>query len=745
MRRILLVISLVTCVALLNAQNIIYVSPGGMGTGAIDSPIDLQGALDLANNNGMADELRLVEGNYNGAPYTYFLNTSDKMDILLSGSWNANYTSQSEVPNNTRLHGGDTERVLYINGLTANADMTFGLEYLFIEHGYATDANGGGILVACGSNVATDSKIMLEMDYVMVFNCRSGDTGSGGGLFTDGGFDLYECDFGFNSAASNGGAIFSTYRDKTQNMDRHITETTFNSNENFGNQGSSIWNNAPGLYITDSHFYGYVDGQTLGNGSAVYTSTGGTLYIDRTRFLDLRINYWGSAVQAWDASVDITNSLFVNNKAGIINGYGTIAYYHNSGAGDQLLTISNCTFIENEGQSNNYSAVHFRGNGDDKVSIFNSVFWDNGPTPIYKESGLSEMRYCTSEFGPINFENTSFIYDFNPGLNNSYYPTATSPTIDVGLEFYAANTLGDIDGNIRVLGDEIDLGCVEYSFAPSMIEVSPAVIQENNDPNSQVGEILVTDEPQDSHTLSLTDGNGTNDADNDLFYIQNDELWFTPVADYETKSSYNVYLRALDFSGKVLDEAIVINVTDVNEAPEVVGTMDDQVGVVGTPLDFSIGNDVIIDPDFGDMIMWSATLANDDPLPAWLSFSPGQRRFTGTPTTEEVLMIKATMTDAVSQSASVTFNLTIGATGIWDNYDGVVRVYPNPASDRLYVELLELNAMSYRIHDLNGRLLSNGTLSGNTSSIDVSRLDSGVYLLTIESGSEAYIQIWEKH
>ncbi|NNL93236.1 MAG: DUF4331 family protein [Saprospiraceae bacterium] len=62
-------------------------------------------------------------------------------------------------------------------------------------------------------------------------------------------------------------------------------------------------------------------------------------------------------------------------------------------------------------------------------------------------------------------------------------------------------------------------------------------------------------------------------------------------------------------------------------------------------------------------------------------------------------------------------------------------VYPNPASDRLYVELDELfeanEALNMTLTDVSGRLIMQNRLRKSLSSIDVSTLETGVYLLTI--------------
>lgn len=67
-----------------------------------------------------------------------------------------------------------------------------------------------------------------------------------------------------------------------------------------------------------------------------------------------------------------------------------------------------------------------------------------------------------------------------------------------------------------------------------------------------------------------------------------------------------------------------------------------------------------------------------------------------------------------------------------------IKIYPNPVKDNLVVELgmNESNEFSYRIVDISGKALSNGVLNTeNKNEIDVSNLQSGIYILMIENQS----------
>ena len=58
-----------------------------------------------------------------------------------------------------------------------------------------------------------------------------------------------------------------------------------------------------------------------------------------------------------------------------------------------------------------------------------------------------------------------------------------------------------------------------------------------------------------------------------------------------------------------------------------------------------------------------------------------------------------------------------------------MRIYPNPATERLFVAGDNNGPVFYEMLDLNGRIVKKGTAESNNFSIDVSTLDNGVFIL----------------
>lgn len=67
-------------------------------------------------------------------------------------------------------------------------------------------------------------------------------------------------------------------------------------------------------------------------------------------------------------------------------------------------------------------------------------------------------------------------------------------------------------------------------------------------------------------------------------------------------------------------------------------------------------------------------------------------------------------------------------------------IYPNPSSDKLYIENQEFNPMEYKvsIYNLNGECRIRQILSENLSTINLDVLSAGIYTILIESSKQSY-------
>ncbi len=73
-------------------------------------------------------------------------------------------------------------------------------------------------------------------------------------------------------------------------------------------------------------------------------------------------------------------------------------------------------------------------------------------------------------------------------------------------------------------------------------------------------------------------------------------------------------------------------------------------------------------------------------------------------------------------------------------------IFPNPAGDALHIRLGEMTAAtaSFRIFNAIGQLVSNGQFQGQSTSVDLSRLGSGIYLIELRAGGARSVQRFVK-
>ncbi len=98
-----------------------------------------------------------------------------------------------------------------------------------------------------------------------------------------------------------------------------------------------------------------------------------------------------------------------------------------------------------------------------------------------------------------------------------------------------------------------------------------------------------------------------------------------------------------------------------NQAPITVTSITHQTAWEDASFSFTIPATTFIDPDTGDVLTLSASLANGDPLPSWLSFDAATERFSGIPSQTEVgaIDVRVTATDPGGLSAQDTFSLAV--------------------------------------------------------------------------------------
>lgn len=98
----------------------------------------------------------------------------------------------------------------------------------------------------------------------------------------------------------------------------------------------------------------------------------------------------------------------------------------------------------------------------------------------------------------------------------------------------------------------------------------------------------------------------------------------------------------------------------VNAAPVLQNALVNQTGNEGTALSYTFALNTFNDPEAAP-ITYTASLDGGAPLPAWITFNPATRAFTGTrPAIDvtETITVRVTAADIYGRTASGTFTIT---------------------------------------------------------------------------------------
>ncbi len=140
---------------------------------------------------------------------------------------------------------------------------------------------------------------------------------------------------------------------------------------------------------------------------------------------------------------------------------------------------------------------------------------------------------------------------------------------------------------------------------------------------------------------------------------------FSGMPDDAQVGTFNLAVTATDRGDLSATSLFALTVQNVNEAPVVANLVVDQTATQGTLFNFVVPANTFADIDPGDTLAYSARLANGNPLPAWLTFNPTTRTFTGTPQAGDVgaIDVRVSATDTGALSGNDVFTVTIAPSG----------------------------------------------------------------------------------
>ena len=113
--------------------------------------------------------------------------------------------------------------------------------------------------------------------------------------------------------------------------------------------------------------------------------------------------------------------------------------------------------------------------------------------------------------------------------------------------------------------------------------------------------------------------------------------------------------------GTVLSDTQIESMARLNHPPQLVHPIADQIAHGQVESIFLVSGNTFSDSDPGDVLTYSATLANGNPLPVWLTFDPIAVSFTANAdiNVSGVVTVRLSATDSARAQAADFFNITV--------------------------------------------------------------------------------------
>ncbi|QLQ03576.1 MAG: putative Ig domain-containing protein [Thiobacillus sp.] len=141
----------------------------------------------------------------------------------------------------------------------------------------------------------------------------------------------------------------------------------------------------------------------------------------------------------------------------------------------------------------------------------------------------------------------------------------------------------------------------------------------------------------------------------------------------DAAGTYSVVVTAKDMGDLAVSDVFDITVDGVvvvNHAPELSHALPDQAATEGAAFSYTVAADAFSDPDAGDSLTYTATLADGSALPAWLGFDAATRTFSGTPSGSGTVSVRVTAKDMGELAASDVFELVVASAEIYTTLNG---------------------------------------------------------------------------
>ncbi|MBL1203429.1 MAG: hypothetical protein FWK04_31260 [Nostoc sp. GBBB01] len=405
--------------------------------------------------------------------------------------------------------------------------------------------------------------------------------------------------------------------------------------------------------------------------------------------------------------IDPTNSAFNSSRKPLVGEFifnGETVYvignHFNSKGGDQPLYGPNqpptltsevqrrqqATLVKNFVES----ILAINPNANVVVAGDLNDFEFSNPVSILESAGLTSLieTLPQNERYTYNFEGNAQTLDHILVSNNLLGKLDAYDVVHINSEFTEQDS--DHDPSVARFN-------ISGNNAPTDITLSATSVNENVPANTTIGTFTTID-PDTGNTFTYSLVTGTGDTDNAAFTIDGNSLQIKASPDFETKSAYSIRLRSTDNGGLSVEKVLSIQVKDINEAPTVVQSIDDQIISTNKAFSFNVSNK-FTDIDAGDTLSYSAS-----GLPSGASIAANTGVISGAVSKTGIFAVTVTATDKKGLTASDTFELTVANNKATSGND-IIFVEELTGLDRYIVNA---QGGSDRVIGTNGSELING-------------------------------------
>ncbi|NIY73322.1 hypothetical protein HCZ30_12880 [Marivivens donghaensis] len=299
----------------------------------------------------------------------------------------------------------------------------------------------------------------------------------------------------------------------------------------------------------------------------------------------------------------------------------------------------------------------------------------------------------TDEFNDIR---ARVFYDEFSSISISVGDTSATGTAYYGLDFsigYAFANIGtSVSANVAptVSGNYNGTGLTEGDVTTAITVTSLLGQVTSGDTDGDTLGIAVTGKSGTAtgwqYSFDNSDWSSMSSVSDSMALLLDETAYLRLVTDQDNGATYTLTFRAWDQTTGTASGSTLISLSnvstngstaafssgtgtytvvaaDANDGPALSVALVDQSVTAQQALTYQFAAGSFTDVDTGDVLTYTATLANGDPLPSWLSFDASTRTFSGTPQDADVgtISVRVTATDTGSLTATDDFAITVNA------------------------------------------------------------------------------------